>query len=92
MKTKILSLAAAAAIALTALGTTGTAQARGGKLGLGHDYSYYKNGVSEYQYRKICERLHYNWKVLGNPRARELFLRWNCFKFIRIHHVHPKHY
>lgn len=80
MKTKILSTVAAIAISLGAITAAGTASARYGG-GLGTDYSYYKYGVSSYEYAKLCKRLHYNWKVLGNLKAKELFFRWNCFKF-----------
>ena len=79
MKTKILSTVAAAAFALTALTAANTASAKYG-YGYGDAY-YYKYGVSEYEYRKLCRRLNYNWKVLGNLKAKELFFRWNCFKF-----------
>ena len=82
MKTKILSTVAAVAISLGAITAAGSASARHGHgYGLGADESYYKHGVTSYQYAKICQRLHYNWKVLGNHKARELFFRWNCVKF-----------
>jgi hypothetical protein len=80
MKTKILSTVAAIAISLGAITAAGNASARHG-YGLGGDAYYHKYGVSYYEYAKLCRRLHYNWKVLGNRKAKELFIRWNCFKF-----------
>ena len=82
MKTKILSTVAAIALSLGAVTAAGNASARSYGYGLGGDAYYHKYGVSKYEYAKICQRLHYNWKVLGNHKAKELYFRWNCFKFI----------
>ena len=82
MKTKILSTVAAVALTLGAVSAATSASAGKRGLGWGADATYHKYGVSSYEYQAICKRLHYNWRVLGNLKAKELFFRWNCFKFI----------